>query len=89
MCKYLGVVIIIIIIISNIFNIIKIFIIISAYESGIFSGCSSAPMDLDHAVILMGYGEENGVKYWTVRNSWYRYIIIIFIISYYYLFSLL
>ena len=41
-----------------------------AYESGIFSGCSSTPMDLDHAVILMGYGEENGVKYWTVRNSW-------------------
>jgi len=84
MCKYLGVIINFIII--TIINIIKIFIIISAYESGIFSGCSSAPMDLDHAVILMGYGIENGVKYWTVRNSWYRYIIIIFIISYYYYF---
>jgi len=69
MCKYLGVIINFII---TIINIIKIFIIISAYESGIFSGCSSAPMDLDHAVILMGYGIENGVKYWTVRNSWYR-----------------
>ena len=48
-----------------------------AYESGIFSGCSSAPMDLDHAVILMGYGEENGFKYWTVRNSWYFFPLII------------
>lgn len=23
-----------------------------------------------HAVRILGYGIENGVKYWTVANSW-------------------
>ena len=41
-----------------------------SYQGGIFAGCSSAPMDLDHAVVLMGYGVENGQKFWIVRNSW-------------------
>jgi len=42
----------------------------SPYESGVFSGCNQAQPDIDHAVVLMGYGEENGQKYWLVRNSW-------------------
>jgi len=41
-----------------------------AYSSGIFSGCNQASPDIDHAVVLMGYGEENGQKYWLIRNSW-------------------
>lgn len=42
----------------------------SAYKGGIFNGCNQANPDIDHGVVLVGYGEENGQKYWIVRNSW-------------------
>lgn len=36
------------------------------YESGIFDGCNLAQPDIDHAVVLVGYGPG----YWLIRNSW-------------------
>merc|ERR1719219_1999473 len=41
----------------------------SKYKGGIFSGCSSSAQP-DHAVAVVGYGTENGVDYWLVKNSW-------------------
>jgi len=41
-----------------------------AYSSGIFNGCNMESPVINHAVVLVGYGEENGQKYWIVRNSW-------------------
>merc|ERR1719253_750036 len=39
------------------------------YESGIFNACGKDAV-IDHAVTAIGYGAENGVKYWVIQNSW-------------------
>lgn len=40
------------------------------YKSGIFRDDKCAQQGLNHGIVLVGYGEENGEKYWIIRNSW-------------------
>ncbi|KAM0944642.1 putative actinidain [Dioscorea sansibarensis] len=41
------------------------------YTGGIYDGdCSSDPDDIDHAVLIVGYGSEKNIDYWIVKNSW-------------------
>jgi len=47
------------------------------YKGGVwnptgFLACTSDPADLDHAVLLVGYGRDaaSGLDFWLVKNSW-------------------
>ena len=39
------------------------------YRGGIFSGCSKR-YKISHAVVVVGYGTQDGLDYWLVKNSW-------------------
>ncbi|XP_074900835.1 pro-cathepsin H isoform X2 [Buteo buteo] len=42
------------------------------YRKGVYSNprCEHTPDKVNHAVLAVGYGEENGTPYWIVKNSW-------------------
>jgi len=43
------------------------------YSGGIYTSVPNARAEwerVDHAVLLVGYGEEDGKKYWLLQNSW-------------------
>lgn len=44
------------------------------YSSGVYDGLKcdtpTTPDEVNHAVVAVGYGEDDGIPYFTVRNSW-------------------
>jgi hypothetical protein len=42
-----------------------------SFFAGVFNGCNQTNPELDHGVVLVGYGTDEALgDYWLIRNSW-------------------